>query len=349
MKPQLLVTGGAGFIGSNLGLFLKERHPSWAIVAMDNLSRRGSALNVPRLQKVGIRFVRGDIQRPLDFNKIGPVSAMLECSAEPSVLSGISSGTPDFIIDNNLMGSVHCLNFAAKHKADFIFLSTSRVYPIDRLESLPYRETATRFEWTARQSVLGASARGIREEFPLEGYRSFYGATKLCSEFLTAEYRQFAGIRTLINRCGVVAGPWQMGKVDQGVAALWVARHFWKEPLSYIGYGGQGKQVRDLLHISDLCELIDLQLARLSQLNGQTFNVGGGRDVSLSLLELTDLCQKITKNKIKITQTRQNRPADLRIYLTDHAKLTAMTRWKPRRKAETIVEDIYRWIYDHPR
>ena len=340
MKPRLLITGGAGFIGSNLALFLKERHPAWTIVALDNLSRRGSSLNVSRLQKAGIQFVRGDIRRPKDFEKVGSITAMLECSAEPSVLSGISTDTPNFIIDNNLTGSVHCLNFAAKHHADFIFLSTSRIYPIDSLEALPYRETKTRFEWKTR---------GIAETFPLEGHRSFYGATKLCSELLTAEYRQFSGIRTLINRCGVVAGPWQMGKVDQGVAALWVARHFWKKPLSYIGYGGQGKQVRDLLHISDLCELIDLQLANMAKLNGQTFNVGGGRGVSLSLLELTELCQKITGNKIKISKTRQNRPADLRIYLTDNTKVTAKTGWKPRRNAETIVEDIHWWICENHR
>lgn len=340
MKPRVLITGGAGFIGSHLGLFLKERHPSWRIVAFDNLSRRGSELNLPRLRRAGVSFIRGDIRSPKDLEIAGSVTALLECSAEPSVLAGISSATPNFIIDNNLIGTVHCLNFTAKYKADFIFLSTSRVYPINALESLPFKETKTRFEWKGR---------GVSENFPLAGHRSFYGATKLASEFLIAEYRQYYGIRSVINRCGVVAGPWQMGKADQGVVALWLARHFWKKDLSYIGYGGQGKQMRDLLHVRDLCELIDLELGQIKKLDGETFNVGGGPKISVSLLELTTLCQELTGRRIKIKKILKPRPADLRVYVSDSTKIKKMTGWRPTRDARIILDDTYRWIRENHR
>lgn len=345
----ILITGGAGFIGSTLAVYLKGQEPSRPVIVFDNLSRRGSSLNLPRLKKAGVVFVRGDIRSTKDLARIGPFSAMIECSAEPSVLSGVVTDTPWSVIDNNLVGTVRCLDYAARYKADFIFLSTSRVYPIEPLEGLKYRETRDRFEWTNRQNVRGASCRGITESFPLEGYRSFYGASKLCSEFLIVEYQKYCGIRAVVNRCGVVAGPWQMGRADQGVIALWVARHFWKQNLDYIGYGGKGKQVRDLLHVKDLCELIHLELKNMKALNGQTFNVGGGTKVSVSLSELTDLCRRITGNRVGIKSVQGDRPADLRIYVSDCAKLKAFTRWEPKRSAEEIVGDTYDWIRSNAR
>ncbi len=100
--------------------------------------------------------------------------------------------------------------------------------------------------------------------------------------------------KTIVNRCGVIAGPWQMGKVDQGVFSLWMSRHLQGGALTYNGWGGRGKQVRDLLHVDDLADLVPLQVAALDRLDGSTFNVGGGRDCSLSLLETTALCEAIS-------------------------------------------------------
>ena len=339
ITKRILITGGAGFIGSNLAIALKKKYPRYEVVALDNLSRKGSALNVPRLRKSGVRFIRGDVRFPASFKRVGRVSAVVECSADPSVLSGISSG-PEWVIDNNLMGAVNCLNWALKCKADFIFLSTSRVYPIEKLEGLAYHENATRFEWRGK---------GIAENFPLEGCRSLYGATKLCAELLIGEYGKFYGLRTVINRCGVIAGPWQMGKIDQGVVTLWVARHFWRKKLSYLGYGGRGKQVRDVLHVDDLWRLVDYELHHMARVNGGVFNVGGGRRVSASLMELTRLCEKITGNRLKIGRVVARRPADIRIYLTDHRKVTKVTGWKPRLGLEKIVRDIHRWIRENQK
>ncbi len=113
----------------------------------------------------------------------------------------------------------------------------------------------------------------------MTGPRTLYGATKLSAELLIEEYADAFGLRAVTNRCGVIAGPWQMGKVDQGVFSWWLLAHLFGRPLSYIGYGGSGKQVRDLLHVDDLVDLVDEQLGEPERWSGVTANVGGGRDL----------------------------------------------------------------------
>jgi CDP-paratose 2-epimerase len=129
MVKRILITGGAGFIGANLGLGLKERYEACEIIAFDNLKRRGSELNVPRLQRAGIRFVHGDVRNREDVmgGDLAP-ELILECSAEPSVLAGYHS--PEYMLNTNLVGTIHCLELARRHQSDVIFLSTSRVYPV---------------------------------------------------------------------------------------------------------------------------------------------------------------------------------------------------------------------------
>ena len=133
-----------------------------------------------------------------------------------------------------------------------------------------------------------------------------YGATKLASELICEEYRAMYGLRTVINRCGVIAGPWQMGKVDQGVVVLWAARHAYGGELSYVGFGGDGLQVRDVLHVADLCDLIRVQLADLPRYDGAVFNVGGGRERSVSLLELTRMCAERSGRELRVRSRRRN-------------------------------------------
>jgi CDP-paratose 2-epimerase len=342
-NKHILITGGAGFVGSSMALQLKAKYPDYEIYVLDNLKRRGSELNIPRLKSAGIYFVHGDIRNKEDFDGLPKIDCILEASAEPSVLAGIDN-TPDYLINTNLSGTINCLNFATKHKSDFIFLSTSRIYPIERIESIAYEETATRFTISDNQHFNGVSSKGLSESFPLDGYRSLYGTTKLASEYFIQEYKQFFGLRTVINRCGVLTGPWQMGKIDQGVVVLWVAKHFWKQPLSYIGYGGSGKQVRDMLHTDDLFRLIDWQIHHLDEINGEIFNVGGGTEISISLQEMTALCEQITGNKISIQQVSETRTADIRIYITDNSKVAAKTGWQPEISAKQIFSEIYDWI-----
>ncbi|PCJ57547.1 MAG: 3-beta hydroxysteroid dehydrogenase [Candidatus Hydrogenedentota bacterium] len=342
----ILITGGAGFVGSNLALHLKQHYDNVRIIAQDNLIRRGSELNLPRLKENGIEFVKGDIRNPEDIASVGAFDTLLECSAEPSVLAGYGS-SPRYVIDTNLGGTVNCLEAAREHNAEFLFLSTSRVYPIKPLNNLTWREDTTRFAWEDTQPLPGASSQGITEAFPLEGTRSMYGATKLASELIMQEYLEMYDMRGIINRCGVITGPWQMGKVDQGVVVLWAARHIYGGALSYIGYGGTGKQVRDFVHIDDLARLVTYQLDHIGELSGQTFNVGGGLDVSVSLQELTTICQGLTGNTIHIASEMEDRPADLRLYITDNTRITQATGWAPEKTVETTLEDIVKWIRDN--
>jgi CDP-paratose 2-epimerase len=343
---KILITGGAGFVGSALAIQLKTNYPNYEVICLDNLKRKGSELNLPRLAKVGATFVHGDIRNKEDFDALPVVDFVIEASAEPSVLAGLN-GTPDYLINTNLVGTINCLNYTKKCGASFIFLSTSRIYPIKAIEKLNFVEQDTRFGLSDDQAIPGVSSKGIAENFPLDGARSLYGATKLASELMIHEYNEFYGMKTVINRCGVLTGPWQMGKVDQGVMVLWVAKHHWQQQLAYIGYGGTGKQTRDMLHVHDLYRLIDFQLHNMDTVNGEILNVGGGVEVSASLQELTQICQEVTGKTIPITPITENRAADIRLYVTDNTKVTALTGWKPSISMKQIVSEISEWISEN--
>lgn len=343
---RLLVTGGAGFVGANLALGLRSRHPEWEIVALDNLKRRGSELNLRRLRDAGVRFMHGDVREPADLEALDRVDAVIECSAEPSALAGFE-GAPDYPLRTNLLGAYHCLELARRHDAHFVFLSTSRVYPIGGLSELRLRETETRFELDDEQDGAGISAHGVAEDFPLDGARTLYGTTKLAAELLIDEYADAFGLRATVDRCGVIAGPWQMGKVDQGVFTYWMLAHYFRRPVSYIGFGGAGKQVRDLVHVDDLLDLIDDQITRPDHWAGFRANVGGGRDCSLSLLETTRLCAEITGNDLDVGRDPQTRPGDVPLYISDCRRLFQHTDWRPRRTARQVLEDIFTWIREN--
>jgi CDP-paratose 2-epimerase len=343
---RVLVTGGAGFIGASLSIGLASKHPDWEILALDNLRRRGSELNLPRLREAAVRFLHGDVRELDDLLEVGAVDAIVECSAEPSVMAGVD-GSPDYVVQSNLLGAYNCLELARRTDAQLVFLSTSRVYPVAALEGLAYDELATRFELGDEQQLLGASSRGISESFPLMGARTLYGATKLSAELLIEEYAAAYGLRAVIDRCGVVAGPWQMGKVDQGVFTYWMLAHHFQRPLAYIGFGGTGKQVRDLLHVDDLLDLVDEQVADPGRWAGATVNVGGGRACSLSLLEATALCREITGRILDVRPAEEDRPGDIPIYISDCTRLHEMTDWRPRRGPAEILADIHAWVVEH--
>ncbi len=345
----LLITGGAGFVGSNLAVSFKQKHPVLKVIALDNLKRRGAELNIKRLKESGIEFIHGDIRNPEDLEFKDKIDLLIECSAEPSVLAGYGE-SPAYIINTNLVGTINCLELARKNKADVVFLSTSRVYPYDAINSIKTIETEMRFEWSEEQDrdIPGWSKDGIDTNFTLNGPKSMYGATKLCSEIILQEYINMYGIKGVINRCGVIAGPWQFGKVDQGVFTLWMLAHYFKKHLKYIGFGGSGKQVRDILHIDDLFELLELQIDSIDKISDDVYNVGGN-NINLSLLETTRLCENITGNKIAIESEPNTRPADLIIYITNNQKIFETINWKPKRNAETILTDIYHWIKDNEK
>ena len=354
---NIVITGGAGFAGSNIAIALKEHFTDCDVIALDNLHRKGSELNVSRLEKHGVFFVNGDVRNSQDLERAGEFDFLIECSAEPSVLAG-SDGDTDYLIKTNLNGAVNCADMCRKYDAPMIFLSTSRVYPIAPLLDCEISTTETRFELMDNQRVQGLSSRGVSEEFPMNGARSLYGGTKYAAEVMLAEYSNAFSFPVIINRCGVLAGPWQFGKADQGIATFWTAAHIFGKSLKYIGFEGSGKQVRDILHIDDLIRLLIMQIEEPEKFEvqanavsgnhlsatGGVWNIGGGLANSVSLLELTSICREVTGNSIDIIPELEMRYADIPIYITDISKIENFCGWKPVKRVPDIIEDISRWI-----
>ena len=341
---SILITGGCGFIGSNLAVALRAAGEH--VTVLDNLARRGSEILLQRVLEHGVKFQHGDIRNVEDLSRLRGDFDLVECSAEPSVLVGTEGSDAPFLLNNNLVGALNCFEWARVRQVGILFLSTSRVYPYAAINGCRFNEEATRHVWAAGPAGIGPQ--GVTEDFTLRGARSLYGATKLAAELVLQEYAVNYNIPALINRCGVVAGPWQLGKVDQGVFTFWLASHYFQRPLSYIGFGGQGKQVRDVLHVDDLTQLLAIQIAQLAapdaRWRGETFNVGGGAQAHLSLCEATELCADLTGHRLKVGRVPEQRPADVIWYLSDSRRAMEAFGWQPRHAAPSILQDTFTWL-----
>jgi len=344
---RILIIGGAGFVGSSLATAYREENPATQLVVFDNLHRRGSELNLARFKRMGIEFVHGDIRSREDLEDVpGSFDLVIEASAEPSVHAGQSGHGVNYLIGTNLNGTMNFLEFVRKRSASGIFLSTSRVYSIPALKEIQFQEDANRLQLSPQQTIPGISDRGIATDFPTvgRGFRSLYGSTKLASELFIEEYAAAFDLNIFVNRCGVIAGPGQFGKTDQGVFTLWVARHQFEGTLSYTGFGGQGKQVRDLLHPRDLFDLIVLQTRQLEKHRGQIFAVGGGPEGSASLKEYTAICQEKTGKQIPIASQPETAHVDIPWFVTDLSHVAATFGWKPKVSVPEIVGEISSWL-----
>jgi len=341
---MILITGGAGFVGSNLAIAIKKNNPKKNIVVIDNLKRRGSELNLLRLKENKINFIHGDIRNAEDLEiSKSNVSTIVECSAEPSVVAGYNDQL-SYLFNTNLLGTLNCLNLAKKHKSNFIFLSSNRIYPFEKINKIKFIESSTRFEMSQKQSLPGVNKFGVDENFSIHGPKTFYGTSKLSSEFIIQEYSHAYNLKTIINRCGVIAGPWQMGKIDQGIFSYWMMHHYFKKELSYMNFGSLGKQVRDLIHVDDLSRLIIKQLASINKINNKIYNVGGGIKSNLSLLETSNLCSEITGNHIKIKKNKITRQNDIRLYISNINKVKKDYSWEIKNNPKNILTDIFEWI-----
>ena len=342
---RILVTGGAGFIGGHLALALRREIAGARVVAFDNLRRRGSELNLPRLRAGGVEMVHGDVRSAADLEAAGGFDLLVECSADPSVVAWDDAHRA-FALETNVTGAIRCAEACRRHGAALIFLSTSRVHPLGALRAIALRAGETRFELADRQELPGVSAHGISEELlragASHGARTFYGAGKLAAELVLEEYREALGLPVVVDRCGVIAGPWQFGRVDQGVLVWWVLSHLRGEPLRYLGYGGL--QVRDVLHVDDLCRLVVEQARAPERHSGPALHVGGGASRARSLRELTALCREITGERVEVTSSEEERYGDVPWFVTDHRRLSARCGWEPRIGVEETVEEVCRWL-----
>jgi CDP-paratose 2-epimerase len=339
---RVLITGGAGFVGSRLAAAF--RRDGADVVALDNLRRRGSEGNVTALARLGVRFVHGDVRHREDLDDLeGTFDVLVDASAEPSVHAGVG-GAPSYVIQTNLVGTLNCLELARSRAGALVFLSSSRVYSLAPLRGLALEERPTRLALRDGQAVPGVSHHGIAEGFPTDGPRSLYGASKLAAELFVQEYAETFGLRAVIDRCGVISGAGQFGRSEQGVVALWVANHHFGLPLRYTGFGGEGKQVRDLLHPEDLYALVRIQLGEIDRISGRAFNAGGGLPRSVSMLELTGLCREATGREVDIASVPETSPVDIPLYVSDNARAEAELGWTPERGPADIVAEIAAWL-----
>ena len=321
---KILITGGCGFVGSNLAIYFKNNQIGTKINTLDNLSRKGSLLNLKRLKKQKIKNFKKDISDYNNLKNLPKYDFIVDCCAEAAV--EVSKRQTDKVFNTNLVGTFNLLKKCVKDKSNLIFLSSSRVYSIEDLRRLK------------KKNFL------IDEKFNTSGAKPIYGFTKYSSEQLIKEFSFLYKIKYIVNRLGVISGPWQFGKQDQGFVSLWVWKHINKKKISYIGFGGKGSQIRDVVHIDDVCKLVSKQMKKINSIYNLTLNVGGGRKSFTSLKNLTKLCQKITSNKIKIFSKKTTSEYDIPYYVTNNSKVKAIYNWYPQKNIFNIVKDIYKWM-----
>ena len=336
---KILITGVAGFAGNVIAKTLSDSHSNLHIVGLDNFSRKGSELNISDLTHLGVNLIRGDIRSQSDIYNLPKVDWVIDCAANPSVLAGIDGQSSSRqLMEHNLLGTINLLEYCRTHKAGFILLSTSRVYSASELASLPVKLSDNRFE-LQDCNISGASSLGISESFPTTAPLSLYGASKLASETLILEYGESFDFPVWINRCGVLAGAGQFGKVDQGIFSFWVHSFRKNKPLKYIGFNGTGHQVRDALHPRDLAPLFSRQMLEPDWEAPKIINLGGGLENSMSLKELSDWCeQRLGPNKV--ISSPESRPMDAPWIVMDSTVAQNAWNWSVKTKIEQILDEI---------
>ena len=336
---KVLISGVCGFVGSHLARYLMESHEGIAIVGLDNLARSGSETNRVSLKRLGVQLFHGDIRMASDLEALPVADWVIDAAAQPSVLAGRDGKTSARqLVEHNLLGTINLLEYCHASSAALILISTSRAYSISALTQLPLRPESSAYTLDeGRPLPTAVSLAGVGEGFSTEAPISLYGATKLASECLAREYAAGFQLPVWINRCGVLAGAGQFGTAEQGIFSYWLHAHSTRRSLKYLGFGGQGLQVRDALHPRDLARMVDYQLR--SGGPGQLLNVSGGQANSMSLAQLTAWCdlrfgphQPIADGSV--------RPYDIPWLILDSSKALMSTGWKPQIGLHQILEEI---------
>jgi CDP-paratose 2-epimerase len=344
---KILITGICGFVGSALAEAISQAGLGWNLVGVDNFVRAGSGENRLRLARLGVKVFAGDLRNPADLEALPAADWVVDAAAHASVLAGADGVTSSRqLVEHNLIGTINALEYCKQRKAGLILLSTSRVYAIPPLAQLAVDATGEAFAPTA-PFPTGLSPEGITEAFSTDSPRSLYGATKLASEVMALEYSDTFNFPVWINRCGVMAGAGQFGRPDQGIFSYWIHAHRQRRPLRYIGFDGQGRQVRDCLHPRDLLSLLRQQIAGANPGKPRIANVSGGRASAMSLRQLTAWCDA-RFGPHPVASDPRPRPFDLPWVVLDSAQARAAWDWQPATKVTDILEEIARHAEARP-
>ncbi len=331
---RIVITGGAGFIGSNTAEYLLNQ--GHEVVIIDDLSRPGSELNLAWLFELDpdISFYQIDIRdyerlrQALD--QIRPFDILFHFAAQVAVTTSVNNPRNDF--DVNALGTVNVLEALRTLKLDpvILYTSTNKVY--GALEKLGVIEDESRYCYEKLSS-------GVPETMPLDFY-SPYGCSKGAADQYVHDYGRIYGLKTIVFRNSCIYGPRQFGVEDQGWLAWFVIAALKGKELRIYG---DGKQVRDVLHVSDLINAMMLACAN-TEAYGQVFNMGGGPENSISVWsEFGPILKKLIGNDLEVTY-HPWRPGDQKIYISDTSYAKQLLGWKPKINVENGIRDLYKWV-----
>jgi len=334
-----LVTGGAGFIGSNYVHRLLRRGET--VTIYDNLSRRGAAANLAWLTaefgKNAFTFIQGDVRDAASLTAVTrDVEAIVHLASQVAVTTSVLHPREDFEI--NAVGTFNVLEAArlSGNHPILLYASTNKVY--GGMEELVVEEHATRYAY--RDFPYG-----IPETQPLD-FHSPYGCSKGTGDQYMRDYARIYGLRTVVFRQSCIYGPRQFGVEDQGWVAWFIIAVLLNRSITIYG---DGKQVRDLLYVEDLLDAYDAATARIDQAAGQVYNVGGGTENQLSIWEeFRPLLEQMAGHPIAIDRGDW-RPGDQRIYVSDIRKAARELDWKPQISVGEGINRLYRWVKDNLR
>ena len=337
---KILVTGGAGFVGSNIvNHFIKQGHK---VIAFDNLSRPGggASRNVGGLlaQYGGnnqFEFIYGDVR---DWGQV--IEVMRGCeivfhtAAQTAMTTSLINPTEDFEV--NALGTLNILEAARilNNQPIIFYLSTNKVYGDLTKKEIKLIEQESRWEFGKE------TFNGIGEDYPLD-YEGPYGCSKGIGDSYCLDYARTFGLKTVVFRMSGMYGVSQYPTEDQGWVGWFLRQSIEHKPITIYG---DGKQVRDILYISDLLRAFDMVLECKGDIYGQPFNLGGGRDNSISILELLSFLTKELSICPSSTQYADWRRADQKVYISNIKKATDTFGWKPVVSKEEGIGKLYQWM-----
>jgi CDP-paratose 2-epimerase len=329
---RALVTGGAGFIGCNTAKCLGEA--GWNVVVLDNLSRRGCETNLDWLRRqFSFDFVNVDIRNAQEIAEVirtGHFDVVIHLAAQVAVTTSILSPRLDFEV--NALGTLNLLEAIRCHSPNTVLLnaSTNKVY--GELGDVAIREGETRYE-------LVHHPLGIAETQPLD-FHSPYGCSKGAADQYVADYARIYGLRCVNFRQSCIYGYRQFGVEDQGWVAWFTIAHVLGKPIAIYG---NGKQVRDVLFVDDLVAVYIRAIDAIDSVSGRTFNIGGGVQNTLSLLELIEYLEYLSKRKVAYSFADW-RPGDQPVFISDIQQARLVLSWSPTVSAREGVARLYNWV-----